>query len=73
MSACIDELYEVDGTCGTAPANRARFFSHFTMLPPPNDYAAICTSTEPGDDLPGERAAGAVASDADGNLIIPFD
>ena len=73
VSACVDELYEADGTCGTAPANRARFFSHFTMLPPPNDYAAICTSAEPGTTCQGNALPVRIASDADGNLIIPFD
>ncbi len=73
VAACIDELYEVDGTCGTEPVNRARFFSDFTMLPPPNDYAAICTSAEPGTSCQGSALPVRVTTDAAGNLIIPFD
>src|SRR5205823_6630864 len=41
--ACIDELYDVDGTCRVDPALIDRTFAHFTALPPANDYKAICS------------------------------
>lgn len=38
LLACVDNLYESDGTCGTALGGT---FASFTALPPPNAYAQI--------------------------------
>ena len=77
LIACVDELYESDGsTCPAQGQRRDRLFSHFTALPPPNDFVQMCTSTDPntpceGDDgdVPDARAT----IDDQGNLLVPFD
>ncbi len=66
--ACIDELFEPDGSC--VPAGRDRTFGGFTALPPSNSYASLCTS---------ENVCRATATelrftvDADGNVLAPID
>lgn len=68
LVACIDTLFASDGTCGTTPD---KTFSHFTALPPPNNYQALCYSPVP----PCTNAASEVrlTTDADGNLLLPMD
>ncbi len=68
LLACVDGLYANDGACGTAIPD-ARF-SHFTALPPPNDYQADCFNEDP----PCTATAGEVrmAVDAAGNLLMPM-
>src|SRR5262249_38352688 len=44
LLACVDTLFTIDGTCGTTPDVN---FSHFTALPPPNNYQALCVDPIP--------------------------
>ena len=46
LVACVDDFFANDGACGTAVAEPT--FSHFTALPPPNDYADDCFSEAAG-------------------------
>ncbi|MEO8604799.1 MAG: hypothetical protein ABI629_19675, partial [bacterium] len=66
LVACIDELFRVDGTCDQAPNE---LFTHFTALPPPNDYQALCTE---GPNCTGEVAELQFTVDADGNVLAPI-
>ena len=68
MIACVDDLFAVDGSCGTAPNAE---FSHFTALPPPNNYQAICT--EPSPPCLGTAPEVRFTTDADGNVLVPVD
>jgi len=68
LLACVDALRADNGTCNAQPHPT---FSHFTALPPPNDYRAVCTS-------PAPPCTGAVDDlrftvDAAGNILIPMD
>jgi cysteine-rich repeat protein len=68
--ACVDELYEGDGTCGTNQAQRHATFAHFTALPPPNDYQALCTTPPNCTGLATELR---FTTDSDGHALIPLD
>ena len=68
LRACVDELRAENGTCNAQPHAT---FAHFTALPPPNDYQALCTT-------PSSPCTGAVDElrftvDAAGNLLVPMD
>lgn len=66
--ACADEL-RAEGTCARE-ANAQ--FGRFTALPPPNDFAAVCTQPRgPCTDAAGRTVRAAL--DAAGNLLIPVD
>src|SRR5262245_31449420 len=41
-AACIDDLFSPVGICGAKDST----FGHFTALPPPNHYQALCTDPE---------------------------
>jgi subtilisin-like proprotein convertase family protein/Tol biopolymer transport system component len=68
LVACLDELFETNGSCDRSPHPT---FSHFTALPPANNYQAVCVEPQP----PCTGSAGEVrfTVDADGNLLIPMD
>lgn len=67
--ACVDELYDLDGTCGATPNP---VFSHFTALPPPNRFAANCFAESPPCSLsPGAELR--MVLDSAGNVLLPFD
>jgi cysteine-rich repeat protein len=68
LSACIDELFELDGTCGSTPHPQ---FPHFTALPPPNDFQALCI--EPSPPCTGRQSELRFTTDAAGNLLLPVD
>jgi Tol biopolymer transport system component len=68
LLACIDTLYAIDGTCGTTPDAT---FGHFTILPIPNNYQALCTDPHPP--CNGTATEARFTVDADGNALIPFD
>ncbi len=68
LVACADALYANDGTCGLAPHP---VFSHFTALPFPNDYQALCTG--PNDACTGTAQAMQLTVDDVGNLLLPID
>lgn len=71
LVACIDDIFLLDGACPGAASPRDSTFGHFTALPPPNDYGAVCS--EPPD-LCTERAPEIrLTTDAAGNLLLPMD
>jgi hypothetical protein len=71
LIACIDELYEPDGTCGTAERHRGTIFGSFTALPPPNDYEALCTTLDTECD--GTAMEVRFAVDSEGHALVPVD
>src|SRR5438876_1167012 len=68
LLACVDALFAVDGTCDTTPHP---LFSHFTALPFPNDYQAICTG--PSATCTGRTRALQLTVDAVGDVLLPMD
>lgn len=68
MIACVDELFALDGTCGTSPHAE---FSHFTALPPANDFQAACFSPSPP--CLGTAPEMRLTTDRDGHILIPVD
>jgi len=76
--ACVDQLYEADGTCETGAAHRNRTFSHFVGLPTPNDYQALCETPNTACDdrsaeLPGLPKEIRFTVDDRGNALWPVD
>jgi len=69
LLACIDTLYTDGGKCTTATSLET--FSHFTALPPPNDYQALCVAPDPP--CTGTQKEVRFALDADGNILMPMD
>jgi len=71
--ACIDELFEMDGTCRTEPARINSVFPGFTALPPPNAFHAMCGSSgSPGCNTSAPPDVHFTVDEA-GNLLIPID
>jgi len=68
LRACVDALYAENGTCNAQPQAT---FTHFTALPPPNDYQALCT--DPSPPCTGLTDELRFTVDARGNLLIPMD
>src|SRR5262245_16046364 len=68
LIACIDDLYQADGTCAPNPHPT---FSHFTALPVPNDYQADCFADAPPCTAVAAETRGAV--DTAGNLLLPVN
>ena len=68
VAACIGELFTPDGTC--APRTGDTLFPHFTALPDPNAYQALC-STPPT--CTGTAGAIHLAVDRAGNLLLPVN
>lgn len=68
LLACVDALYANDGACGSAVPD-ARF-THFTALPPPNDFQADCFREGPPCTATATETRAAI--DAAGNLLIPM-
>lgn len=66
--ACIDELYDEDGACGTTSRNDV--FPGFTALPNPNVYSQACFTASPPCDATATTIRASV--DAEGNLLAPF-
>jgi hypothetical protein len=71
LAVCIDQLFQLDGTCRTSSDVVDPVFGSFTALPPPNDYGSVCTAPNP----PCHGSAGEVrlTADAAGNLLAPID
>ncbi|MGH3638869.1 MAG: hypothetical protein ACRDUX_07550 [Mycobacterium sp.] len=73
LRACVDDLYANDGACGTGVPFPA--FTHFTALPPPNNYAHDCYKLSAVDDPPGPCNPIATdlrfSVDSAGNLLLP--
>ncbi|MCX5737034.1 MAG: hypothetical protein NTZ61_00770, partial [Proteobacteria bacterium] len=72
LVACVDELYAIDGTCTTTPAEIDASFGSFTALPPPNNYQTVCT-TQAGSPCTGGAPEVRVTTDKAGDLLIPWD
>src|SRR5439155_5310893 len=68
LLACVDALFATDGTCGTTADP---VFPHFTALPFPNNYRALCTDVPPCLPVPVRDLRFTV--DMAGNLLIPMD
>ena len=68
LVACVDDFYRIDGTCGATPHET---FTHFTALPPPNDYQALCV--DPAPPCTGRAAEAHLTTDSAGNLLVPMD
>ena len=68
LVACVDDVYAGDGTC---QPNLHLTFPHFTALPRPNDYQALCYA----DSAPCTATADEtrVAVDTAGNLLFPVN
>lgn len=62
--ACVDDLFDL----GARPHET---FTHFTALPPPNNYRAICV--DPPSLCDGTVDEVRFTVDADGNILIPMD
>jgi cysteine-rich repeat protein len=73
LRACIDELYENDGTCSTAASSLNRSFAGFTALPAPNRFQDLCTPTPEGPECTGDVPPAFGAVDSQGNLLFPTD
>ena len=72
LVACIDELYTPDGTCRANPELVAPTFGHFTALPSPNDYQALCTMLRPPCST-GTAPEMRLTTDQAGNVLAPVD
>src|SRR5262245_23852352 len=68
LMACVDDLYLDDGSCGTVPGDP---FGHFTALPAPNDFGALCSTPDPP--CLGTAQQIRFAIDAAGNVLAPVD
>lgn len=69
--ACIDSLYANNGTCNRDPDST---FVHFTALPPPNNYAALCTEPAfPAGPCTGTADEIRFTIDTAGNVLLPMD
>src|SRR5262245_48020448 len=68
LLACVDALFAADGTCGTTPDP---VFPHFTALPFPNDYQALCTTPSPP--CTGLKQELRFTVDTAGNVLLPMD
>src|SRR5262245_12249511 len=68
LLACVDSLFAADGTCGTTPDP---VFPHFTALPFPNDYQALCTTPSPP--CTGLKQELRFTVDTAGNVLLPMD
>ena len=71
LTACIDDLFNVDGSCNTADTDVHEVFGHFTALPPHNDYQQICDDPMPP--CLGTATEIRFTTDAAGNVLIPMD
>lgn len=69
LTACVDELLADDGACGTTAPHS--LFGHFTALPPPNDFGALCTTPSPP--CTGQLGEAHLTVDRAGNLLVPMD
>lgn len=68
LVACVDEIFAGDGTCRP---NSHPVFSHFTALPPANDFQADCFRDAPP--CTALAAETRLAVDAVGNLLLPVN
>lgn len=71
IMACVDELFEIDGTCEATPDHRNATFGSFTALPPANDYQNACTT--PDSPCTGLTEELRFTTDHEGNVLLPMD
>jgi len=69
LLACVDDLYDADGTC---QPNLGNTFNHFTALPQANDYSSLCFANSPAPCNPTASEL-RMTVDAAGNLLVPFN
>lgn len=69
LVVCVDDLFVIDGAC--TPSTPHPTFAHFTALPPPNNYQALCT--DPVSICSGLAIEIHATTDQDGNLLLPMD
>ena len=74
MVACVDELFQLDGTCRRDPQFIDPVFGHFTALPPPNRFVDVCINAgDPTLTCNSSQQDVQVTTDTAGNLLIPMD
>jgi cysteine-rich repeat protein len=73
LFACIDELYEDDGTCSETASSLNRLFPSFTALPPENFFRDLCSPTAEAPTCTGTLPDLQLARDAEGNLLLPMN
>jgi Tol biopolymer transport system component len=66
LTACVDELFDRNGTCDTTPEPT---FRDFTALPPPSDYQASCFTEDPPCTATADETR--LTLDRAGNILIP--
>lgn len=71
LSACVDQLFSLDGTCRTTADVISPTFGSFTALPPPNDFQRLCKSPNPP--CLGSATEVRLTTDAEGNLYLPMN
>jgi hypothetical protein len=76
LVSCVDELYQLDGTCRTGEPFLSEPFAHFLAMPRPNDFREACSNPLPGNGpcadptTPPDLLAG---TDPQGNVLVPWD
>ena len=73
LVACIDDYFVDDGNCGSLAANRHATFRHFTGLPLPNDYSAICFGEDVPPCNPSPTNSIRLTVDSVGNVLVPVN
>jgi hypothetical protein len=69
LIACVDDFFPIDGTCDTGTPGAT--FAHFSALPPPNSYQALCFDPVPP--CTGVASEIRFTTDRAGNLLLPMD
>ena len=73
LVACIDDLYEIDGTCSTQASEIDPTFGSFTALPLPNVYRQVCSTASPGTPCNPTTHEVRLTVDKAGNALVPMD
>ncbi len=75
LSACVDDLFQVNGGCQTDVDDLDATFASFTALPLPNLYSELCTSPPGSEPMcannPQDPARFTI--DRAGNVLMPVD
>lgn len=70
---CVDEIYELDGTCNTGEKHLDPTFANFTALPLPNVYRQLCTTATVGTPCNPITTELRATVDKTGNVLMPMD
>lgn len=73
LRACVDTLYESDGTCGTGASQTHGLFSSFAALPSQNFFRDMCQVTPEAPACTAAEPDLRAAVDRDGNLLFPMN